>query len=82
MAKVYLNMIKSWQTTVGGILAAIGVGLRSAPLSTTWAWLPSTLEAIGVSLLGITAATTSHVAGLRNDVETLKANTTVIQKPK
>lgn len=55
--------MKSWKTTVGGILAAIAIGFRSNHQLAPYA---DALEAIGIGLVGLSARdnnVTSEQAG-------------------
>lgn len=44
----------SWRTTVGGILAAVGIGLRHAPEARIAAW-SDVFVAAGVAIIGFSA---------------------------
>ena len=44
--------MKSWKTSLGGILAAIGIGLRDNPKTSAYAPI---VEGLGVFLLGMSA---------------------------
>lgn len=60
-----LNAMKSWKTTLGGILAAVGVGLRKTPQTASYADL---VEGVGVVLLGMSArdnGVSSEAAGVK-----------------
>ena len=45
-------MKSSWKTSLGGILAAIGIALRDNPKTAAYA---SLVEAIGIVLIGMSA---------------------------
>ena len=48
------KQMKSWRTTLGGVLAAIGMGVSELPFE--WAaGVGKALSAIGLALLGLTA---------------------------
>ena len=70
--------MQNWKTTVGGALAALGIALRHAPLPALAVW-SDLVEVLGVTLMGVSSADAGHVAGIRADVETLKANTTIVK---
>lgn len=56
-------MKKSWKTTVGGLLAAVGIALRQHPKTAPYA---DPVEVVGVILLGLAARdnnVTSEQAG-------------------
>ena len=44
--------MKSWKTSLGGILAAIGIGLRDNPKTAAYAPI---VEGLGIVLIGISA---------------------------
>ena len=44
--------MKSWKTSLGGILAAIGIGLRDNPRTAPYAAL---IEGLGITLIGLSA---------------------------
>lgn len=44
----------SWKTTLGGILAAVGLGLRHAPIANAGDWADC-ITAVGVGLIGLSA---------------------------
>ena len=44
--------MKSWKTSLGGILAAIGISLRENPKTAPYAAL---VEGIGIALIGLSA---------------------------
>ena len=44
--------MKSWKTSLGGILAAIGIGLRDNPKTSAYAPI---VEGLGVFLIGMSA---------------------------
>ena len=46
-----------WRTTVGGVLAAIGQAATAANvIPGPWIWLAHLVQAVGLALLGISAA--------------------------
>lgn len=60
--------MKSWKTTLGGVLAIIGLALRKHPLTLPYSDM---LEAIGIGLLGLSARdnnVTSESAGAKTSL--------------
>jgi hypothetical protein len=58
--------MKSWKTNLGGILAAVGIGLKHAPPAAA-AW-SDTVTAIGVAIIGFSArdnGVSSEQAGVK-----------------
>ena len=61
-------MTKSWQTSLGGILAAIGTGLQACKDPTWAATVGQILGAIGIAIIGLCARdnnVTSEQAGAK-----------------
>lgn len=71
--------MNNWRTSTGGLLAAVGIALRHAPPSAAqWA---DAVEILGLALLGVTTVDARHVKTLAADVESIKSNTTTLNKP-
>lgn len=47
--------MNNYLTTIGGLLAAIGLALTATPLPPGWAIAPPIIAAIGTAIVGFTA---------------------------